>query len=32
MNDGIKLWLKAPSAKMRRKKFGSLKATAKISL
>ena len=30
--DGIKLWLNAPSPNIRLKRFGSLNATAKISL
>lgn len=32
MYDGIKLWVNDPSAKIRRKRFGNLKAIRKISL
>jgi hypothetical protein len=31
-NEGKKLWVNAPSAKMRLKRFGSLKATINISV
>jgi hypothetical protein len=32
INEGIKAWVNAPSAKMRLNRFGSLKATKNISL
>lgn len=32
VNEGKKLWVNAPSAKIRRKRFGNLKATINISV